>query len=590
MLLPSLSNILRKSLNFSALVCLAAAPLRVLSSMSHRATTFSPALAISARLPPPMPPTPTKAMLSFSLAARAADQDGPTPPAAQKPAPARADAWRKRRRFIRPLMPCLLVSPEVRKRISDRASLAGQSTAALRRPQLLLPLLRCADAVKVLRGPNNQLTLRHRRGRIALAVQRVLRHELERRPRLDHVDLALVGGEVEVALNRDRRGAVALAQLLYPEPLAGPRLEAAGEPLIGDDEEIPAMSNRRGDVGRLARADLAMVPGDVTGGDVAVAVGPDPHQVILGKPGRQEEQPLGVDEAGDVLFGRPVDDPEQLARVGVVARDALAARLHQLRPPARVHDDGSAVRACLVGPVGPPALLAGGLVQGDKVALGVLVAIEDHGVLVEDRRAAKAVTRQQLAGRGAPHFLAVEIVTHDDHVGLLQEGDPDVFAVSGGRGAGVAVEAVLLFERSAEDCLLPEELAVAAVDAGEDAGQLVLDAPGQEDSITPDDGRGVAVTGQPGLPADVLGVAELRRDAGLFQGAVAAWAAPAGPVFPVSYIGRPRGREEEKESKESKKDAFSTVHRTEAPQRVGVSAGRTVHDTSDPGHGHASPC
>src|SRR5262249_24465585 len=234
--------------------------------------------------------------------------------------------------------------------------------------------------------------------------------------------------------------------------------------------------------------------------------------------------------------------------------------------------------------------LAGGPVQGDEVALGVLVAVEDDGVLVEDRRTAKAVTRQHLAGRGAPHFLAVEVVAHDDHVGLLQEGDPDMLAVGGGRGAGVAVEAVLLFEGSAEDCLLPEDLAVVAVEAGEDAGQLILDAPGHEDSITPDDGRGVAVTGQPGLPADVVGVAELRRDAGLFRGAVAAWAAPAGPVFAFSYIGRPRGREEEKGGKEGKKEAFSTVHRTEAPQRVGVSAGRTVHDTSDPGHGHASPC
>ena len=54
-------------------------------------------------------------------------------------------------------------------------------------------------------------------------------------------------------------------------------------------------------------------------GDVADAVGADRQVVIIGEAGGHEEKAVSVDERGDVLLGRPFDDPDRFAVVGVVA-------------------------------------------------------------------------------------------------------------------------------------------------------------------------------------------------------------------------------------------------------------------------------
>src|SRR5262249_20786064 len=139
----------------------------------------------------------------------------------------------------------------------------------------------------------------------------------------------------------------------------------------------------------------------------------------------------------------------------------------------------------------------------DEVAVGVLVAVEDDGFLVGDRRATEAVTRQQLARRLAPDFLAVHVVADDLDVGVRKKRDPDVLAVGGGGGAGEAVLAVLLFELRGEDAAFPLHLAVCAIDAVEHAFLVGGDTGGDEYAITPDDGRGVADAGDGRLPGDV---------------------------------------------------------------------------------------
>src|SRR5262249_21188373 len=160
--------------------------------------------------------------------------------------------------------------------------------------------------------------------------------------------------------------------------------------------------------------------------------GPDAHQVKFGEAGRQEENAFEVDQAGDVLLGRAVNQPVLPAAVGVVAGDALAAAEHQLLLAGRVHNEGGTIGTGAVGPVSTPTLGAGGPVEGDNVRFGVLVAIDDHEVFVKDRRTAKTVRREELARRALPDLVAVEVVTGDLDLGGLQEGDEDVLAVGGG--------------------------------------------------------------------------------------------------------------------------------------------------------------
>src|SRR5262249_36863739 len=125
------------------------------------------------------------------------------------------------------------------------------------------------------------------------------------------------------------------------------------------------------------------------------------------------------DQRRDILLGRTVDDPVQLAGVRVVAGDTQAAGEDELFLAGRIHDDRGAVRSDAIGPVGPPAFFAGLLVQGDEIRLSVLVAVEDEHVLVKDRRGAEAVARVELAGGSGPHQLAGGRVAGDDHLGDL---------------------------------------------------------------------------------------------------------------------------------------------------------------------------
>src|SRR5262245_29709424 len=99
--LPISSSILRKSLYFLACGNWDALPPRVLSSMSHRATML-PYLAAWSQSLPPLPPTPTQAMLRRSMGAWLSAIV--RPPAAQKPTPARVVCLRKSRRWVRRVM------------------------------------------------------------------------------------------------------------------------------------------------------------------------------------------------------------------------------------------------------------------------------------------------------------------------------------------------------------------------------------------------------------------------------------------------------------------------------------------------------
>src|SRR5688500_5660769 len=95
------------------------------------------------------------------------------------------------------------------------------------------------------------------------------------------------------------------------------------------------------------------------------------------------------------------------------------------------------------------------------------------------------------------------------------------------------------FVRCGQDGLLPEDLAVFAIHADEDAiarrvlilGIVPFNATRDEDPIAPDDGRRMTAAGYLGLPGAVLGGRPFAWPALIFGGAASARSAPAVPVL-----------------------------------------------------------
>src|SRR5262249_6352015 len=174
-----------------------------------------------------------------------------------------------------------------------------------------------------------------------------------------------------------------------------------------------------------------------------------------------------------------------------------------------------------------PDRLAIALVDGEQELPFARAAPENTQVAVQDGRGGVAPDVLQLAEVLAPQFLAAEVVA--DHAGRAEAGnDPLAVGDRAGRAVGIGVVGGLLL--LVLGFLLPEELAVGPVKAQDGAAGALGDGLGEEDAVTPDDGRGVAGGGQRCLPADVLRGAPLQRHVLLGTDAVAVRAAPGGPV------------------------------------------------------------
>ncbi len=264
-------------------------------------------------------------------------------------------------------------------------------------------------------------------------------------------------------------------------------------------------------------------------------LGIDAHQVELGKASGQKEGVIEIDQAGDVLLGRSIDEPEQIAGVGVVTGDRLAARQDQLRDSrlARGLDqDGGAVGARLVGPIDTPLFLPGVLVQGDEVGGGVLVAVEDEQVLVQDRRGAKAMHRRGVCPATSARFPCPR----------SRSRPPPCRGIAGRRPRRACRRCRgCCWQKLFSRCFLSSldwstsrsqiTLPSWRFRHKQHAFRILLQAAGQEDAVAPDDRRGMALAGNGGFPEDVLGLAPLERNAGLHGGAIQPRPTPAGPIF-----------------------------------------------------------
>src|SRR5262249_24360723 len=124
-----------------------------------------------------------------------------------------------------------------------------------------------------------------------------------------------------------------------------------------------------------------------------------------------------------------------------------------------------------------PDGLSGGLVSGEEELAFARATPEDDEVVVEGGRRGVAPDVLELAELFAPQLLTFEIVT--DHAGRAEAGD-DSFAVGHRRGGTVRVGVMGRLLAFVGGLLLPEELAVGAVEAHDGAAGTLVEGLSEE--------------------------------------------------------------------------------------------------------------
>ena len=200
-------------------------------------------------------------------------------------------------------------------------------------------------------------------------------------------------------------------------------------------------------------------------------------------------------------------------------------------------DRGRRTPADLGVPFRAPQFLARAAVEGgDEGRRALLLLDDDQPVAVEQRRRRRAVEGAQCAERLVPDDLAVHVQRQQP---VVPEVRVDALAVRRRRGGGVAVLGVGAFRVGGGRRRGPEACAGRPVEGEHGAFGAVRLGGGQEDLVSPDDRRGVAVARNGDLPADVLLRPPAVDVAGAGDVALAARPAPARPgVGGISRGGR----------------------------------------------------
>src|SRR4029079_19707223 len=353
----------------------------------------------------------------------------------------------------------------------------------------------------------------------------------------DDVDVAVFAGAVDLAVGGDRRGAEGTsraAEALLVDLLAAGDLVRRQRAVALQDVEIVAVDHRRRDVGTAA---LRAPDDELVLGLVVL------ERDVAGRAGLERDDrldgaiPVGDDDEARADDRRRDRDlrvarilPQLLAGHRVVAAGEGRGLGDQLRLAVYLEDRRRGPRRDLVT-LRAPDLLASGRVERGEERAALNVALHDHHVLVDDRRAADAplvVGIEEPAGVEDPEVLLPELLAFEvERVEPLRtERHDDVPAVGDRRRRCLARLGVPLRLRDAfgRDAV-PDDLARSLVERDEMPGVLrgvgdrldvavlagadallgiAADRGGDEDAVAPDDRarHGDAVHRR--LPRDVL--------------------------------------------------------------------------------------
>ena len=395
---------------------------------------------------------------------------------------------------------------------------------------------------------------------------------------LEHDDVALLAGQIEPAAGSQGRGLelVGIGQaFLVVEGFSGPGVEAADQSPVRQDVELPVVIDGGGGVGV---APLIGPEDRVRVGQVALPVQSNGQHVGAAVPRHHDHGILVTDRNGNRVGSQPAAFPDQVAVGKVVTADLVVSGDDDLGRPRVFRDQGRGPGAPLV-PVPAPQLLTRVFVQGENEGLALMVEVEDQGVAVKNRRRAltETVAHSHLHAEVLfPGRLPVQVV--DVEAPGTEEG-VDVTAVGGRRVGGEAsvTPVVPLVGRLHDGSIAPQGLAGVLVQAQDlelvldlshghppaafpsatptfPAGPILTslcpwtprgpreftsarlrhgsrrDCGCEVDPVFPDDGGGMALSGDGSLPLDVFGRAPSHRRSGAGHARMVR-TPPVGPLF-----------------------------------------------------------
>ena len=238
---------------------------------------------------------------------------------------------------------------------------------------------------------------------------------------------------------------------------AGLRVQTGDDAVVADQVQVVAVEDVRDHVAGA----LGVFPGDaLRRGDVARAQRDD---LLLGIAGGHEHQAVPRERRVNGIALDAARAPQLLAAGRVVGDDELRRVRHQLDAPPGIDEDRRRPGDLHVA-LRPPGFLARALVVGDdrRTLAVVLVALNDHEVLVQNRRGARTHAKRRKVLHDLPRELAVHAVGVET---LGTEVGEHHFPVGGRRRSGKAAGAVArVVDRPLVRGLLPDRLAVLRLD------------------------------------------------------------------------------------------------------------------------------